>query len=204
MELKKKKFKRSEVEELLISLSNEYENKIGELKDRNAELIAEKDNLLGQLNYYKSQEQNIVDTLKNAELSAKKSKMDIESRYFAEIETLKRFSIRWQNYFLNLKEKYPLYPTVQKACELKEKIDILLDKASDKSVVVDIQNEIDKAEGVKPLSKNKKVAFSPESKIQQYINATSDNGFNINDVLNPGELHLEDLCKELGLMEEEN
>ena len=48
MELKKKKFKRSEVEQLLISLTNEYENKIGELKDINAELTAEKQNLLAQ------------------------------------------------------------------------------------------------------------------------------------------------------------
>ncbi len=204
MELKKKKFKRSEVEELLTSLSNEYENKLGELKDRNAELIAENESLLGQLNYYKSQEQNIVDTLKSAQLNSKKLEQEVKARYFAEIETLKKFSIKWQNYFLELKEKYPLYPTVKKACELKEKIDILLKKDKDKSVVVDINESLDEIEGANSNKKENSKIFSPESKIQQYINATSDNGFNINDVLNPGELHLEDLCKELGLMEEEN
>ena len=44
--------------------------------------------------------------------------------------------------------------------------------------------------------------FNPKSKINAYIAATSDNGFNLDEVLNPGELQLEDLCKELGLIEE--
>ena len=44
--------------------------------------------------------------------------------------------------------------------------------------------------------------FDPKSKIEAFVAATSDNGFNLNEVLNPGELQLEDLCKELGLIEE--
>ena len=38
-------------------------------------------------------------------------------------------------------------------------------------------------------------------KINDYIVATSDTEFNLDEVLNPGELDLEDLCKELGLMD---
>ena len=45
-------------------------------------------------------------------------------------------------------------------------------------------------------------AFNPKKKIVDYIAATGDNGFNLDEVLNPGELELEDLCKELGLMQE--
>jgi hypothetical protein len=45
--------------------------------------------------------------------------------------------------------------------------------------------------------------FDPEKRIADYVSATSENGFNLEEVLNPGELHLEDLCKELGLIEEE-
>ena len=44
--------------------------------------------------------------------------------------------------------------------------------------------------------------FNPKQKINEYIAATADNGFNLEEVLNPGTLHLEDLCKELGLLEE--
>ena len=43
--------------------------------------------------------------------------------------------------------------------------------------------------------------FNPKSKIQDYIAATGDGTFNMNEVLNPGELELEELCKELGLIE---
>ena len=53
------------------------------------------------------------------------------------------------------------------------------------------------------LSKQKE-RFNPKKKIDEYIAATTEstNGFNLDDVLNPGELQLEDLCKELGLIEE--
>ena len=44
--------------------------------------------------------------------------------------------------------------------------------------------------------------FNPKSKIKDYIVATNDGGFDMNEVLNPGVLKLEDLCKELGLIEE--
>ncbi|MBR0190267.1 MAG: hypothetical protein IJQ23_07790, partial [Clostridia bacterium] len=50
----------------------------------------------------------------------------------------------------------------------------------------------------------KNAAFNPKEKIADYIAATSDdnNGFNMDEVLNPGALRLEDLCKELGLLTE--
>ena len=50
---------------------------------------------------------------------------------------------------------------------------------------------------------NKTLLGKPKSKIEAFVAATSDNGFNLNEVLNPGELQLEDLCKELGTMEED-
>jgi hypothetical protein len=62
--------------------------------------------------------------------------------------------------------------------------------------------------GVEKLSNNalngeevKGEKFDPKSKINEYIAATSDSGFNLDEVMNPGDLKLEDLCKELGLIE---
>ena len=51
------------------------------------------------------------------------------------------------------------------------------------------------------LLPEKEEKFDPKSKIRDYIAATGDNGFNLDEVLNPGELQLEDLCKELGLID---
>ena len=44
--------------------------------------------------------------------------------------------------------------------------------------------------------------FNPKEKIERYIE-NDVNGFNLEEVLNPGELQLEDLCRELGLMEDD-
>ena len=43
--------------------------------------------------------------------------------------------------------------------------------------------------------------FNPKKKIEEYVSSET-NGFNLEEVLNPGELDLGDLCKELGLTEE--
>ena len=61
-----------------------------------------------------------------------------------------------------------------------------------KQVIEDLDGMIDE-----------QTTFNPKQKIKDYVVATSDSGFNLDEVLNPGKLELEDLCKELGLIEEE-
>ena len=62
---------------------------------------------------------------------------------------------------------------------------------------------IDKLSTLIPQTpRGKKQSFDPKARIDEYIAATGDNGFNLEEVLNPGELQLEDICKELGLIEE--
>lgn len=49
-----------------------------------------------------------------------------------------------------------------------------------------------------------RVKFDPKAKIESYLDAAEDEtacAFDMNEVLNPGELDLEELCKEMGLME---
>ena len=84
---------------------------------------------------------------------------------------MKKLSTDWQDFFDSLKEKYPTYEVVK---EIKDTLD--------------------------SINKPSKV-FNPQSKINEYIAATSDSGFNLDEVMNPGDLKLEDLCKELGLIE---
>lgn len=197
MELKKKKFKREEVEKIIAEISQRYENNIGDLKDKNAELLFENNNLKSEIEFFKLQEQNVLATLKNANIKANEIEKEARLQYYAEIETLKKFSEKWQDYFFALKEKYPHYPAINKAIELKDKINLILKRESGKQVIENLEKEFSDNN-----SKNNKV-FAPKEKIQDYIASTSDSGFNLDEVLNPGELELEDLCKELGLMEEE-
>ena len=46
------------------------------------------------------------------------------------------------------------------------------------------------------------ISEETQKKIERYIE-NDVNGFNLEEVLNPGELQLEDLCRELGLMEDD-
>jgi hypothetical protein len=107
---------------------------------------------------------------------------------------MKKLSTDWQDFFVSLKEKYPTYEVVNEIIETKNKIDRILN--SDKGIkrVKEIKETLD--------GKNKpSKVFNPQSKINEYIAATSDSGFNLDEVMNPGDLKLEDLCKELGLIE---
>ena len=110
--------------------------------------------------------------------------------YKLELDRLKRFSQKWDEYFRLLMEKYPMYQKVQEAVSIIEKV-----KNSDETI--DAKILIEKIDD----TLEKEQAFNPKSKILDYVASTSDNGFNMEDVLNPGELKLEDLCKELGLID---
>ena len=97
-------------------------------------------------------------------------------------------------YFNQLKEKYPLYPFVKESTELSEKINKLIGKYNKKDLIENLENDLDCA-----VSDD----FNPRKIMNNYVASVSENGFNLQEVLNPGQLELEDICKELGLIEEE-
>ena len=107
------------------------------------------------------------------------------------MERLKKFSKSWNAYFKQLKEKYPMNKTTKKAVALKEKVDASSKTKSSKKTIKELEKLI-----------NEEEKFNPKQKIKDYIVATSDTGFDMEKVLNPGKLELGDLCKELGLIEE--
>ena len=195
MELKKKKYKKAEVLAMLEEYKNEYETRLVEQKANMQELVREKNELAGQLDAIKSRESLIIATLERAEKTAAELIEQAELEYSLEIDRLKAFSEKWESYFKKVKEKYPTSNVVKKAVSVKRKIDLVLKNDENSKKII---NEID---GL--ISGDKKKKFNPKEKIRDYIAATGDNGFNLDEVLNPGKLQLEDLCKELGLIEED-
>ena len=196
--LDKKKYKQAEVKILLDDRTAEYERKLDDCNALISELKAENLRLNNELALLKDKEELTVSTLKRAESFAKKTEEKSALQYALALERLKAFNVRWAQYFEELKEKYPLYPAVQQAVSLKEKLDVVLEKVDTKKAFSSAEKLVN--DGAK---KGKKGNFDPKSKIQDYIAATSDNGFNLDEVLNPGQLELEDLCKELGLLADE-
>ncbi len=192
MEINKKKYKQAEVVEIINSVKTEYEAKLKEQKSRIFDLTKENLKILSELENYKDKESLINSTAIRAEKNAIKLKEKAELQYALEMERLRIFVARWEEYFSLLKEKYPVYAPVMDAISLKQKLQSVL-KLSDAKKVV---GKLDKA-----LSDCGAEKVSPKKMISDYISSNSENGFNMDEVLNPGDLELEELCKELGLLD---
>ena len=193
MELSKKKYAQSEVLEILKAYKSEYEKRIAEQREVIYHLNEEIKGLRAELDGIKDKERVIVATLMRAEQTALELKEKSELQYKLEVERLKKFTMRWDTYFEELKEKYPMYPPVKKTLELKNRVDRLNDNENPKEIIARLETAIPKSVGNE--------TFDPKRKIKEYIAATGVNGFNMDEVLHPGELQLEDICKELGLLD---
>lgn len=196
MELNKRKYKRSQVETILKDNQTLYENKLFEQKIKIQELIEENSTLKAELENLKSKQVLIDKALISAEKQSKNLQEKTSLQYQLTAEKLKNFYLRWSEYFRRLKVKYPLYPEVKESADLVDSLKVLFKTKNVKLAVDKIDQKITKKSGAEQS------VFNPKSKINAYVAATSDNGFNLEEVLNPGELQLEDLCKELGLIEE--
>ncbi len=198
LEINKRKYKKSEVQAILDCCISEYDAKLNEQKARIVELIEQNTVLIDQLSRYKETEQKTLGVLNAAAEKADELNKQSDDAFNAEVLALKKFSVEWRTYFEYLKKTYPLYPAVQEAFEIKRDLENIFDAKGLKTSVEGLTKKLaDINDGVKTAG------FNPKSKIEDYISATSDNGFNLDEVLNPGKLELEDLCKELGLIDEQ-
>ncbi len=192
MELDKRKYNRDQVNAIIEAYKEKYENLVADFRSRISELEKENKSLLEQVEQYANRERLIIKALESAEEKAEQIKEQAQLEYVLELQRLKDFIKKWDKYFITLKEKYPCDST-KKALDIKKQVE-------------EVSKEDDAKECIEKLDEmisEQNRAFNPKTKIKEYISATtSENGFNINDVLNPGKLELEDLCKELGLIEE--
>ncbi len=192
MELDKRKYSRDQVNAIVEEYKAKHENLETELRTRITELVNENNALLEQVEQYRNRERLIIKALESAEEKAEQIIEQAQLEYVLELQRLKEFVKKWDKYFIALKEKYPCDAT-NKALDIKKQVEELSKEDDAKECI----------ENIDEIISEQNRAFNPKTKIKEYISATtSENGFNINDVLNPGKLELEDLCKELGLIEE--
>ena len=195
MELNKRKYRKAEVLEILEKVEELHNTEISNFKTSISELLEENKKLQIELTTLKERETLALETLKSAQEKAEEIEEKSRISYELAIKKISIFIERWNSYFRKLSEKYPYYPEVQASIELKDKVSQIL-KGKDYAISLD-KAEIMLSDKEKQLKG--KANFDPKSKIQDYISSTSDTGFNLDEVLNPGVLKLEDLCKELGL-----
>ena len=192
MELKKRRYSKKQVIDILNAYKSEYDKKFEDYRAKVNALKQEIKLAEERAEKMEKKETLILSTLFNAEQTAMELKRKAELQYELEVERLKKFSKKWDDFFNQLEEKYPLYKPVKTAVSVKKESDKILKKSNAKEAIENIE---------KLLPKNKKEKFDPKSKIRDYIASTGDNGFNLDEVLNPGTLKLEDICKELGLID---
>lgn len=117
----------------------------------------------------------------------------VEESYKAEVQKLKLFSSRWSVFVNQTVKKYPSDAT-RKLVAVSEMITEILLKDdlpdyTDKQKIEDVYKIIEKEGDFAPIQ-------------NAALFGESDNGFNMEEVLNPkGELDLMSLCKELGVTE---
>ena len=195
MELSKRKYSKLEVEKLLNDLCREKDTQINENLSRIRELVEDNKNLNAQIEVYKSKETEINKAIIDAENYSKKIKEDADLEYKLVLQSVMEFIKKWEFFIELIKKKYPLYSSINDSVKIKEKI---------REIVYGTEKVKDKFEKTNKVIDNNDGTFNPKEKIKEYISATSDSGFSLEEVLNPGKLELEDLCKELGLLEEES
>lgn len=195
MELKKRKYKRNEVKTILDAVSSVSQSKTALLKAQIEELKLQNSKLKALVNKYEDQEILTHSVILDAEKTANSVKKEANDYLNLTFLNLRKISREYQDFFDYLLEKYPNYKVVSSVLETKKRIDEILNGTPSNDGVKKIKKILDD-------NKDKNAQFNPMSKINDYIASTSDSGFSLDEVLNPGELKLEDLCKELGLIEE--
>lgn len=207
MELDKKRYSQKEVALIFDAYKKEYEKRFFELRARINELINENESLKTKLDKSNDKEALILSVLTRAEKTA----LDLEKRsqleYDLELERLKNFSSKWEKFFeeqakkIAKSSKSTKTSKNSKTSKTNKKVETVRDylksvapSASSKQIISEIDKLIESDKKLHP-------AFDPKKKVGEYIAATTKNGFNMDEVLNPGELKLEDICKELGLID---
>ncbi len=195
MELDKKKYKAEEVRALLDGLKTEYNGKLAEQSEEIFELNGKLKRVRAELESFKNRDALISSSLQAAEEQAEKIKETERLQYELSLARLKDFQLKWDSYFEFLFEKYPYYKITEQALDIAGKLN---------RVLGDGGTAFEKLEKLDDLIQKETAAsqFNPKEKIERYIESEVG-GFNLDEVLNPGELQLEDLCKELGLMEDD-
>lgn len=195
MELDKKKYKAEEVQSLLDKLKTEYNGKLAERNEEIFELNGKLKRMRAELESFKNRDSLISSSLQAAEEQAEKIRETERLQYELALARLNDFQLKWESYFEYLFEKYPYYKITEQTLNIAVRL---------KQVLGSGEAAIEKLGKLDDLIERETAAaqFNPKEKIERYIE-NDVNGFNLEEVLNPGELQLEDLCRELGLMEDD-
>lgn len=184
-----KKITQQEAEKLIAGIREAYEIKIRQLNYRLDGLTAENRSLRASLAEYKEKEGKIGKAIVAAEEKGEEIVNLYRMSAETELNTLRLFADKWKRLAAQMAGAIPA-SEAKKYAEFAENLSALLGKERGRFGVED--------GSVASLEK-----FDPKAVIEKYVEGEEETGFNLDDVINPkGELDLEKLCRNLGLMDE--
>ena len=182
-----KKFTQKETEQLIAGIREAYEIKIRQLNYRLDGLTAENRSLRASLAEYRQREGKVGRAIVAAESKGEEIRELYRMSAETEWRTLRLFSEKWKKLAEQMRGVIPA-DEAKKYIELSENLAALLGKDPNAFAATETREE---------------ESFDPRAVIGKYVEGEEESGFNLDEVLNPkGELDLEKLCRNLGLMDE--
>ena len=188
--IERKGYSKSEVDEFIAKLLRLTEEKLSEQRARIDELRELNANLVAQVRSVKHKETAIGYALEQANAKAEELESAAKVRYALEMQRLKSFQRRWAEQYNIIRLKYP------EDSGLREYEGVVFGMENElKSIMKELNIPYDQGEEYMQFYAERK-----KLKVEPPVEAEIEEGFNLAEALTPKET-LEDLCKELGLIE---
>ncbi len=185
-----KKITQQEAEKLIAGIREAYEIKIRQLNYRLEGLTAENRSLRASLAELKSREGKVGKAIVAAEEKGEEIVRLYRMSAETELNTLRLFAEKWKRLAGQMAGAIP-ESEAKKYADFAENLSALLGKERGRFGV---------SEGNGAAEQE---SFDPKAVIEKYVEGEEETGFNLDDVINPkGELDLEKLCRNLGLMDD--
>ncbi len=200
-----KKFTQREVEQLIAGIREAYEIKIRQLNYRLEGLTGENRSLRASLAEYKDREGKVGKAIVAAEEKGEEIKEFYRMSALTEWQTLRLFADKWKALAAQTERILPQDES-EKYARYAENLSALLGKEAPFAAAEEFAAQPPEAPAPAAEAEERPAEpFDPKAVIQKYVEGEEDSGFNLSDVINPkGKLDLEKLCRNLGLMDEDN
>lgn len=198
-----KKFTQQEMEKLIAGIREAYDIKIRQLNYRLDGLTAENRSLRASIAEYKEREGRVGRAIVDAEEKGEEIREFYRISAEAEWKTLRLFADKWKSLAAQMSDVLP--KEAKKYSEFAEDLSALLGREEGRFAGKGAAPAATGAQAAATGVQTPPEKFDPQAVIGKYMESEEEEtGFNLDDVLNPkGDLDLAKLCKNLGLMDED-
>ncbi len=200
-DIEKKGYKKSEVDEYIFALKNEYESRLSDQKNRIFQLKSELVDKEKQLSSYKEKTDLIATAILNAVAKADEIEKLSAARYREEMNSLRVFHDKWQAHYNKLLDKYPDDEGLRAVEKFNSDMNDIFSGGTSAIKEIEKQFESEKArlESVSASGAEEKPKKAAKTLAED---AVSKSGFSFEEAWNPTD-DLGQIMKDLGLVSEE-